>query len=330
MRRHAGRDDHQGGILRPGSHRSGATLARKAAEPDDGAGSPGPPFRTAFHRNRRMFAACADPKSIEGLTWVFCYLTSGKHCRLLLVLRDRPAASGHHRARCPWHGFHGRHRRPVAHRAGQLAGQDLHLDGARRARHHLLPVLRDRAGSGARIREEPFRLRRRTPGPGRGWSSASARRPRSRSRKSSAFWHQAYGFGLAVVTFAIVFGAFVANVIYGAMQAVPRAQLETAEAYGMSPRARSSAASWCRRCGSMRCRALGNLWMILIKATPLLFLLGVKDIVYYARELGRVQDPGLRIPAWRLAAVVLPGAAGLLPDLHPHFRDRHLHGSPAG
>ena len=31
---------------------------------------------------------------------------------------------------------------------------------------------------------------------------------------------------------------------------------------------------------------LGNLWMILIKATPLLFLLGVEDIVYWARELG--------------------------------------------
>jgi len=31
---------------------------------------------------------------------------------------------------------------------------------------------------------------------------------------------------------------------------------------------------------------LSNLWMILIKATPLLFLLGVEDIVYWARELG--------------------------------------------
>ncbi len=26
-----------------------------------------------------MFAACADPKAIEGLTWLTCYLTSGKH-----------------------------------------------------------------------------------------------------------------------------------------------------------------------------------------------------------------------------------------------------------
>ncbi len=31
---------------------------------------------------------------------------------------------------------------------------------------------------------------------------------------------------------------------------------------------------------------LSNLWMILIKATPLLFLLGVEDAVYWAKELG--------------------------------------------
>ncbi|MEO1556951.1 MAG: ABC transporter permease subunit, partial [Pseudomonadota bacterium] len=45
-------------------------------------------------------------------------------------------------------------------------------------------------------------------------------------------WHQTYAFGLAVITFSLVFGAFAANVIFGAMRAVPRAQLETAEAYG--------------------------------------------------------------------------------------------------
>ena len=26
-----------------------------------------------------MFEICADPKSIEGLTWLGCYLSSGKH-----------------------------------------------------------------------------------------------------------------------------------------------------------------------------------------------------------------------------------------------------------
>jgi polar amino acid transport system permease protein len=31
---------------------------------------------------------------------------------------------------------------------------------------------------------------------------------------------------------------------------------------------------------------LSNIWQILIKATPLLFLLGIQDIVFWARELG--------------------------------------------
>ena len=35
---------------------------------------------------------------------------------------------------------------------------------------------------------------------------------------------------------------------------------------------------------------LSNLWQILIKATPLLFLLGVEDIVYWARELGGIAN----------------------------------------
>jgi polar amino acid transport system permease protein len=97
--------------------------------------------------------------------------------------------------------------------------------------------------------------------------------------------HEVYGFGLAVLTFAIVFGAFAANVLSGAMRAVPRAQLETAEAYGMSPRQ----TFWRVMVPQMWVYALpglGNLWMVLIKATPLLFLLGVEDIIYWARELG--------------------------------------------
>ena len=97
--------------------------------------------------------------------------------------------------------------------------------------------------------------------------------------------HETYGFALAVLTFAIVFGAFAANVLFGAMRAVPSAQLETAEAYGMTPRQ----TFWRVLVPQMWVYALpglSNLWMVLIKATPLLFLLGVEDIVYWARELG--------------------------------------------
>ena len=62
-------------------------------------------------------------------------------------------------------------------------------------------------------------------------------------------------------------------------------QIETAEAYGMTHRQ----AFWRILVPQMWVYALpglSNLWMVLIKATPLLFLLGVEDIVYWARELG--------------------------------------------
>lgn len=121
------------------------------------------------------------------------------------------------------------------------------------------------------------------------------------SSNSAAIWHTLYGFALAVVTFSLVFGAFVANVLYGAMQAVPRAQLETGESYGMSHgqvfRRILVPQMWI-----FALPGLSNLWMILIKATPLLFLLGVKDIVYWARELGGSKTPAFDFPHsdWRI------------------------------
>jgi polar amino acid transport system permease protein len=119
---------------------------------------------------------------------------------------------------------------------------------------------------------------------------------------SAQVWHEAYNFTLAVFTFAIVFGAFAANVLFGGMQAVPRAQIETAEAYGMTTRQ----TFWRVLVPQMWVYALpglSNLWMILIKATPLLFLLGVEDIVYWARELGGSKTPQFTAyphPDWRI------------------------------
>ena len=102
--------------------------------------------------------------------------------------------------------------------------------------------------------------------------------------------HETYGVALAVITYALVFGAFAANVLLGGMRAVPRAQLETAEAYGMTHRQ----TFWRVLVPQMWVYALpglSNLWMVLIKATPLLFLLGIEDIVYWARELGGTKTP---------------------------------------
>lgn len=113
--------------------------------------------------------------------------------------------------------------------------------------------------------------------------------------------HETYGFFLAVITFALVFGAFAANVLFGALRAVPRAQLETAAAYGFTPRQ----SFWRIQVPQMWVYAvpgLSNLWMVLVKSTPLLFLLGVEDIVFWARELGGSKTSAYAYPHpdWRL------------------------------
>ena len=113
--------------------------------------------------------------------------------------------------------------------------------------------------------------------------------------------HEIYGFILALLAFAIVFGAFAGNTLRGAMRAVPDDQLQAAAAFGMSRRQ----IFWRIHLPQMWVFALpglSNLWMILVKATPLLFLLGIEDVVYWARELGGSKTSAHSYPHgdWRL------------------------------
>jgi len=118
---------------------------------------------------------------------------------------------------------------------------------------------------------------------------------------SPSWMHDVWGFSLALIAFALVFGAFAANTLHGAMAAVPRAQIETAEAYGMTP-VQAFRRILLPQMWVYALPGLSNLWMILTKATPLLFLLGIQDIVFWARELGG-QKTGLFAyphPDWRV------------------------------
>jgi polar amino acid transport system permease protein len=248
-----------------------------------------------------MFQTCTDPASLEGLAWLACYLSTGKHLAFygafgtVLLLLAVTA--------------------PVALAFGFL--------GAMAARSPILPVSLLGKTYTAMVRGVPdivFFLffvialdqaiewsvhQVRCPD----WTEPIRRGlefrvcPQAKVPHSTAAQslHQLYGFGLAVFTFSIVFGAFAANVLYGAMRAVPRAQIETAEAFGMTQRQ----AFWRILVPQMWIYALpglSNLWMILIKATPLLFLLGIQDIVYWARELGGSKTSAYEYPHpdWRL------------------------------
>ena len=247
-----------------------------------------------------MFSSCADPSLLQGLPWLSCYLTSGTHLLfyasfgtvLLLLAVTAPIALAF--------GFGGamacRSRsRPLSWFGKTYTGMvrgvpdivfflfvPIALDqGLEWLRHQVL------CDGDAPVRQgNDFVV------------CAAAKLPLS---DSPAWVHDSYALVLAVVAFATVFGAFAANVLYGAMQAVPRAQLETAEAYGMSPR-QVARRVLIPQMWIYALPGLSNLWLILIKATPLLFLLGIEDIVYWARELGGSKTSAFSYPHpdWRL------------------------------
>jgi polar amino acid transport system permease protein len=106
---------------------------------------------------------------------------------------------------------------------------------------------------------------------------------------------------LASVSLGIIYGAFAANVIHGALLMVPRGQVEAARAFGMS----ESLIFWRIRLRQMWIFALpglSNVWLLLVKATALLSLLQIADIVLWADRLGApnfTRSAGLVHPDWR-------------------------------
>lgn len=250
---------------------------------------------------RRMFQYCADPKVLEGFAWLSCYLTNEKHQLLYMSLGTFLLLMA------------------IVAPVAMLFG----FGGAVAARSHIAPLRLLGKGYTAMVRGIPDIIffmfvpialdqlfeytRHKIKCPE--WTEPirqgadfivcpAAKLPLSTSPQ---YIHEIYGFALAVLAFSIVFGAFAANVIYGAMQAVPRPQIETAEAYGMTPR-QAFRRVLVPQMWVYALPGLSNLWMILIKATPLLFLLGVEDIVYWARELGgsKTSQFAYPHPDWRV------------------------------
>ena len=106
---------------------------------------------------------------------------------------------------------------------------------------------------------------------------------------------------LASVSLGIVYGAFTANVIFGALRAVPHGQLEAARAYGMS-RLQVLWRVHIRQMWIYALPGLSNVWLLLIKATSLLSLLQIVDFVTWAQRLGSAnysKIAGLVHPDWR-------------------------------
>jgi polar amino acid transport system permease protein len=106
---------------------------------------------------------------------------------------------------------------------------------------------------------------------------------------------------LASVSLGIVYGAFVASVIAGALRAVPAGQLEAARAYGMT-RMQVLRRVHIRQMWIYALPGIANVWMSIVKATSLLSLLQILDFVAWAQRLGAAnfsRAAGLVHDDWR-------------------------------
>jgi len=248
-----------------------------------------------------MFSFCTDPALLPQWQWFACYLTSGTHLAfywsfvvvIILIVLTAPAAL--------LLGFGGA--LALRSKFGPLRwlgqGYTAMVRGVPDIVFFLfVPIAVDQM-------LEYLMHRVRCPdweGPVRQGSDfvvcAAAKLPLS----SAAAWvHDVYAFALALLAFSLVFGAFAANTLNGAMRAVPKAQIETGEAFGMT-KTQTFRRVLLPQMWIFALPGLSNLWMILIKSTPLLFLLGIQDIVYWARELGGTKTSFYTYPHadWRL------------------------------
>lgn len=93
-------------------------------------------------------------------------------------------------------------------------------------------------------------------------------------------------FVAGVITLAFIYGAYFTETFRGAFQSVPKGQIEAAMAYGMTP--------WqvfhrilFPQMMRFALPGIGNNWQVLIKATALVSIIGLTDIVKITQDAGR-------------------------------------------
>jgi histidine transport system permease protein len=93
-------------------------------------------------------------------------------------------------------------------------------------------------------------------------------------------------FAAGVCTIGFIYGAYLTETFRGAFLAVPKGQMEAAIAFGMSP-----GQAFRRVLFPQMMRyalpGVGNIWLIMIKATALASLIGMTDLVKASQDAGK-------------------------------------------
>lgn len=90
----------------------------------------------------------------------------------------------------------------------------------------------------------------------------------------------------AVLVIGLIYGAFMTEVLRGAFLAVSPGQLEAARAFGMS-RMRAFWRIHVPQMWRFALPGIGNVWMVLIKATALVSVVGLQDILFWSGRAGQ-------------------------------------------
>jgi arginine/ornithine transport system permease protein len=90
-------------------------------------------------------------------------------------------------------------------------------------------------------------------------------------------------FSAGVVTLGFIYGAYMTETFRGAILAIPRGQFEAAAAFGMTP-----VQAFLRVTAPQMVRyalpGFTNNWLVLIKATALISLIGLQEMTYLAKQ----------------------------------------------
>ena len=93
-------------------------------------------------------------------------------------------------------------------------------------------------------------------------------------------------FSAGVLTIGFIFGAYMTETFRGAYLSIPRGQVEAGVACGMAPEKVFSRVIW-PQLVRFALPSFGNNWLVLLKTTALVSVLGLHDLVYNAFTAGR-------------------------------------------
>jgi histidine transport system permease protein len=93
-------------------------------------------------------------------------------------------------------------------------------------------------------------------------------------------------FGAGIIVLGLIYGAYFTETFRGAFLSVPRGQLEAGAAYGMSGRQVFTRIMFPQMM-RFALPGLANNWLVLVKSTALVSIIGLQDVVKVTQDAGK-------------------------------------------